>query len=472
MSQRPTPDTNATRNVSMPLRGKSRLQQNALAAFVHAIPLALMLFTPSAASGQQPASTPSGIASNAAACHDPAGWNIACLRARYSGPAAAWPAPTIDAGVQWHEWAPVPPVASPPLQWTAANPGQAELAADVARPAVVALGQMLFFDTRLSRKGEVSCASCHQPQRAFTDGLPLAVGEDKLMGRRRSTPLYAAPFAPRLFWDGRAASLKEQVMGPLHDPREMNHDAAGAVARLRENDVYPARFLEAFGDAPAAPSPAAASASPTVVSASSAATATASAATATASAATTPVAQAPGASALTSAIDADRLARALAAYVASLRPEKTRFDDFLAGRADALDDTELLGLHLFRTQARCMNCHNGPLLTDHQFHNIGLSFYGRRNQDLGRYEATRDPADLGRFRTPSLRNVAQAGPWMHNGLFPDLRGLLRMYNAGMGREAPPADPPDPHAPRKSAHIKPLDLSPAEIDALLAFLKTL
>ncbi|MBK1980867.1 cytochrome-c peroxidase [Achromobacter xylosoxidans] len=440
----------------MPLRGKSRLQQNALAAFVHAIPLALMLFTPSAASGQQPASTPSGIASNAAACHDPAGWNIACLRARYSGPAAAWPTPTIDAGVQWHEWAPVPPVASPPLQWTAANPGQAELAADVARPAVVALGQMLFFDTRLSRKGEVSCASCHQPQRAFTDGLPLAVGEDKLMGRRRSTPLYAAPFAPRLFWDGRAASLKEQVMGPLHDPREMNHDATGAVARLRQTDMYPPRFLEAFGGAPAAASPAAASASPTVASASSAATSTAS------TTASTPA----------SAIDADRLARALAAYVASLRPEKTRFDDFLAGRADALDDTELLGLHLFRTQARCMNCHNGPLLTDHQFHNIGLSFYGRRNQDLGRYEATRDPADLGRFRTPSLRNVAQAGPWMHNGLFPDLRGLLRMYNAGMGREAPPADPPDPHAPRKSAHIKPLDLSPAEIDALLAFLKTL
>lgn len=344
----------------------------------------------------------------------------------------------------------------PPLQWTAANPGQAELAADVARPAVVALGQMLFFDTRLSRKGEVSCASCHQPQRAFTDGLPLAVGEDKLMGRRRSTPLYAAPFAPRLFWDGRAASLREQVMGPLHDPREMNHDAAGAVARLRQTDMYPKRFLEAFGGAPVAASPTAASASPIVASASSAATSTAS------TTASTPA----------SAIDADHLARALAAYVASLRPEKTRFDDFLAGRADALDDTELLGLHLFRTQARCMNCHNGPLLTDHQFHNIGLSFYGRRNQDLGRYEATRDPADLGRFRTPSLRNVAQAGPWMHNGLFPDLRGLLRMYNAGMGREAPPADPPDPHAPRKSAHIKPLDLSPAEIDALLAFLKTL
>lgn len=440
----------------MPLRGKSRLLPNALAAVLHAIPLALLLAAPATASGRQPASMPSGIASNAAACHDPGGWNIACLRARYSGPAAGWPAPTIDAGVHWNEWAPIPAVTSPPLQWTAANPGQAELAADVARPAVVALGQMLFFDARLSRKGEVSCASCHQPQRAFTDGLPLAVGEDKLMGRRRSTPLYAAPFAPRLFWDGRAASLKEQVMGPLRDPREMNHDAAGAVARLRQTDMYPARFLEAFGGAPAA-STAAATASSTA----------ASTASTRGSVATAPVASAP-----TSAIDADRLARALAAYVASLRPEKTRFDDFLAGRADALDDTELLSLHLFRTQARCMNCHNGPLLTDHQFHDIGLSFYGRRNQDLGRYEATRDPADLGKFRTPSLRNVAQAGPWMHNGLFPDLRGLLRMYNAGMGREAPPADPPDPYAPRKSTHIKPLDLSPAEIDALLAFLKTL
>lgn len=423
----------------MPFDGKARRRTSVRAVLLHTT-LALTAAA-LAAAGEPVAAEPSAQP----VCHTANGWDAACLRTLYGAPSRAWPAPTIDAGIDWQEWAPVPSVSSPPLQWTAVNPGQAELAADVARPAVVALGQMLFFDTRLSRKGQVSCASCHQPQRAFTDGLPLAVGEDKLMGRRRSTPLYAAPFAPSLFWDGRAATLKEQVMGPLHDPREMNHDAAGAVARLRQNDVYSARFLEAFGGAPVAAS-------------------TASTASTTSMAAT--------ASTATSAIDADRLARALAAYVASLRPEKTRFDDFLAGRADALDDTELLGLHLFRTQARCMNCHNGPLLTDHQFHNIGLSFYGRRNQDLGRYEATRDPADLGKFRTPSLRNVAQAGPWMHNGLFPDLRGLLRMYNVGMGRETPPADPPDPYAPRKSEHIKPLDLSPAEIDALLAFLKTL
>ncbi|MGB3435697.1 cytochrome-c peroxidase [Achromobacter sp.] len=368
---------------------------------------------------QTPAAGPSG-------CHGPAGWDAACLRPHYSGSPESWPAPSIDPGLAWREWEAVPPAASPPLSWTAANPGQQELAADVARPAVVALGQMLFFDTRLSRKGQVSCASCHLPQRAFTDGLALAVGEDKLMGRRRSTPLYAAPFAPRLFWDGRAASLKEQVLGPIHDPREMNHDASGVVARLLAADPYPAQFLLAFGAA-AAPQP---------------------------------------------PVDADRLARALAAYVATLRPEPTRFDEFLEGRAKALDDTELIGMHLFRTQARCMNCHSGPMLTDHRFHNIGLSFYGRRNQDLGRYEATRDPADLGKFRTPSLRNVSRAGPWMHNGLFADLKGLLRMYNAGMGREPAPADPPDPYAPRKSEHIRPLELSADEIDALLAFMRVL
>lgn len=389
---------------------------------------------------------------SAAVCRAQAGWDLACLRARYAAPKAQWPAPSIDPGVAWTEWAPVPAASAPALQWTAANAGQAQLAADVATPAIVALGQTLFFDARLSRKGQVSCASCHAPERAFTDGRPLAVGEDGLMGRRRSTPLYAAPFAPRLFWDGRAATLKEQVMGPLHDPREMNHDAAGAVARLDASESYPARFLRAFGAAPAQGSP------PGAVPMSSVPNPPLDAIS---------VAPVPG-----SPIDADRLARALAAYVATLRPERTRFDDFIEGRADALDDTELLGLHLFRTRARCMNCHGGPLLSDHAFHNIGLSFYGRRNQDLGRYEATRDPADLGKFRTPSLRNVARAGPWMHNGLFPDMRGLLRMYDAGMGRDPVPREPPDPLAPRKSEHIRPLDLSADEIDALMAFMKVL
>lgn len=362
-----------------------------------------------------------------AVCLNDGEWDGACLRAQYADPPSDWPAPDIDAGITWAEWATVPSPSAPPASWLAANAGQAQLAQDIQQPDVVALGQMLFFDAHLSRKGQVSCASCHQPQRAFTDGRPLAIGEDRLMGRRRSTPLLAAPFAPSLFWDGRAASLKAQVLGPVQDSREMNHELGDAIARLRNLPPYPAQFLKAFG---------------------------------------------PGGGIDGKAVDTDRLARALAAFVATIRPQTTRFDAFLNGQHDALDERELLGMHLFRTQARCMNCHSGPLLTDHQFHNIGLSFYGRRNQDLGRFEVTRDPADLGTFRTPSLRNVSQAGPWMHNGLFTDLKGLLRMYNAGMGRDPAPTNPPDAYAPRKSEHIRPLDLSADDIDALLAFLKVL
>jgi len=376
-------------------------------------------------------------ADSSAGCFDGEQWNIACLRTQYAGPASHWPAPDIDAGIAWTEWTTVPPPSAPPSTWLAANAGRTQLAEDIQKPDVVALGQMLFFDAHLSRKGQVSCASCHQPQRAFTDGSPLAVGEDRLMGRRRSTPLFAAPFAPRLFWDGRAESLNAQVLGPVQDSREMNHDLKDAIARLRNLPPYPAQFLKAFGSGDVSKD-----------------------------------AAVDGVAVDAAAVDTDRLARALAAFVATIRPQATRFDAFLNGQRDALDDRELLGLHLFRTQARCMNCHNGPLLTDHQFHNIGLSFYGRRNQDLGRFEVTRDLADLGTFRTPSLRNVSQAGPWMHNGLFTDLKGLLRMYNAGMGRDPAPAEPPDVYAPRKSEHIRPLALSADDIDALLAFLNVL
>lgn len=376
-------------------------------------------------------------ADSSGACFDGGQWNIACLRTQYAGPASHWPAPDIDAGIAWTEWTTVPPPSAPPSTWLAASAGRTQLAEDIQKPDVVALGQMLFFDAHLSRKGQVSCASCHQPQRAFTDGRPLAVGEDRLMGRRRSTPLFAAPFAPRLFWDGRAESLKAQVLGPVQDSREMNHDLTDAIARLRNLPPYPAQFLKAFGPGDVGKDEAV-----------------------------------DGVAVDTAAVDTDRLARALAAFVATIRPQATRFDAFLNGHHNVLNDRELLGLHLFRTQARCMNCHNGPLLTDHQFHNIGLSFYGRRNQDLGRFEVTRDLADLGTFRTPSLRNVSQAGPWMHNGLFTDLKGLLRMYNAGMGRDAAQAALPDAYAPRKSEHIRPLALSADDIDALLAFLNVL
>lgn len=346
-------------------------------------------------------------------------WDAACLRAMYGDVPARWPQPAIDQGVRWTEWSVVPPAGAPPETWTASNPGQARLNADLRQPAIITLGAVLFADPRLSGNGQISCATCHQPEHAFSDGRPLAVGADGLMGRRRSMPLFAAPFAPALFWDGRAASLQEQVLGPIADPREMNHDLASARARVAGLEDYSALLQAAYGDAE---------------------------------------------------VSDARLARALAAFVATLRPPATRFDRFLEGDPAALDDREMIGLHLFRTQARCMNCHQGALFTDHALHNIGLSFLGRRNQDLGRYEVTRMPEDIGRFRTPSLRGVSRAGPFMHNGIFPTLIGVVRMYNAGMPSGRVPAG--TALKSEKSRLIRPLDLTADEIDALVAFLGAL
>ena len=342
----------------------------------------------------------------AAACFRDATWDGACLRALYQGAPASWPRPSIDVGVAWQEMGLVPEKAPEPVD----NPSS---------PTKVDLGRQLFFDPRLSRQGSVACASCHMPARSFTDGRIKAVGEDKMMGRRRTPTLFAAPFAPSLFWDGRAVTLEEQVLGPIQNPFEMNHALADVVSRLEGLPEYRASFAAAFG---------------------------------------------------TGALSSGSVAKALAAFVRTIRPEPGRFTQFLSGQTAALTDQEVLGLHLFRTKARCMNCHSGPLLSDMAFHDLGLSFYGGRNQDLGRFEVTRDKADLGHFRTPSLWGVSKAGPWMHNGIFPQLLGVVNMYNGGMGTVT--GEPDDPYLPKKSPLIKKLNLTPEEIKALTAWLSTL
>lgn len=336
-----------------------------------------------------------------------ANWDVACVRELYSGAPQTWPRPIVDAGVEWQEFAPVPKDAPYPPE----NP---------PTPAKVELGRKLFFDTRLSRRGEAACATCHQPARSFTDGRPLAVGDEAMQGRRRSQTLFAAPFSSHgLFWDGRAFTLEQQVLMPISNAFELNHSLAAVAASLAKLDDYRPLYAAAFGT------------------------------------------RTPG---------AVEVAQALATFVRSIRPPHTRFDDFLKGRRGALTDQELLGLHLFRTKARCMNCHSGPLLTDFRFHDLGLSFYGRRNQDLGRFEVTRDKAHLGQFKTPSLRGVALAAPYMHNGVFPTLLGTVRMYNAGMGTVTGKAG--DPYLPRKSPLIRRLELTEPEIAALVAWLGTL
>lgn len=292
-------------------------------------------------------------------------------------------------------------------------------------PAVAALGQRLFNDPRLSRSNAVACISCHSPAHSFADNKRVSVGHDGRLGQRNTPGLLGVAQITPLFWDGRASTLEEQALGPLQHPDEMAMDAAALPAKLATQGDYAAQFDAAFGKG--------------------------------------------------AGVTLARILTALADYQRTLLPPVTRFDTFLEGRRTALNDRELLGLHLFRTKARCMTCHSGALLTDQQFHNLGLSNYGsRKYEDLGRYLATGKNEDVGKFRTPGLRGVAQSGPWMHNGAFAQMVGMLNMYNAGMSRPAPhdAQQAADPKFPVTSPLLQPLQLTSDEIIALKTFLEVL
>ena len=280
------------------------------------------------------------------------------------------------------------------------------------------LGKLLFFDPRLSGSGQLACHSCHDAQLGWGDGRRVAAGHDRQAGKRNAMTLQNAARFERLFWDGRANGLVELALQPIESAVEMNADLNQVIDRLGRIPGYPQRFENAFG-------------SP--------------------------------------AVSAERIAQAIASFVRSLGSRPSRFDRFVRGSHDRLSDREVVGLHLFRTRARCMNCHHGPRFSDGRFHHTGLSYYGRRFQDLGRFEVTGEPEDRGSFRTPTLRHVRHTGPWMHNGLFTDFTGILRMYNHGITFLSTRQRS---GAPALSPLIRPLDLKRDEIEALEAFLDAL
>ncbi len=337
--------------------------------------------------------------------------DYACLRETYSRPPAQWPPPQVDGDVAWQELGPLPDRAPSP-------PGQP------FSEARAALGEQLFFDPKLSRSGQIACASCHEPDLAFADGRKVSFGHDRQAGRRNSPSVAMSGFTQHPFWDGRAQGLEGQALMPVVDPLEMAFSIEELLVRLNADSTYRDRFAAVFGEA---------------------------------------------------TIQADMLRQALANYQRTLVrfARNTRFERFLRGQHDALDDRQLHGLHLFRTKARCMNCHHGATLSDDDFHNAGMTYYGRKYEDLGRYEVTGKVEDVGRFRTPSLRLVSKTGPWLHNGLFPDLMGVLNFYNVGMPRPKPTAaQRDDPLFPQTSPRFKALNLSRDELSALRSFLDAL
>ena len=332
-----------------------------------------------------------------------------------------------------------PPLGLPAVPYPADNP---------VTVRKVALGRKLFFDRRLSLNDTVSCAMCHIPQQGFTSNeLATAVGFEGRSMRRNAPSLYNVAYHRRLFHDGREHNLEQQIWGPLLAANEMANPSVGAVlSKLRALPDYQGLFEAAFAG------------------------------------------QGPG---------MENVGKALASYQRTLISANSPFDRwYYGGDAQAVSAQQQRGFELFTGKAGCASCHlvnrHTALFTDDGLHNTGLGYrdsMGIRpakqrvqaapgvflevdrhlidavgqpmTPDRGRYEITQNPADRWQYRTPGLRNVALTAPYMHNGAFSSLRQVIQFYNQGGV----------PHALLDS-RIRPLNLDPADMDALVAFLHSL
>lgn len=275
-----------------------------------------------------------------------------------------------------------------------------------------ALGEQLFFDTRLSANGKISCASCHIPAFAFSDTAAFSRGWKGGLTTRNTPPLVSISERAPLFWDGRSPSLEDQVLHPLTHPVEMGMTRERLHKVLNRDAHYVKAFLKIYGKKP----------------------------------------------------DTDLLARAIAAYERSLDAYDAPFDRYMFGDSNAISPAAIRGRQVFLDKGRCFECHFSPHFTVDDFRNIGL-FDGRRLNDSGRFAVTRDPSDIGRFRVPGLRNVALTAPYMHNGMFRTLEEVVEYY-----------DNPEKIVPnaigRDTLLARPLGLTSGEKADLVAFMKSL
>jgi len=259
-------------------------------------------------------------------------------------------------------WAELGPLPAGPF----GNPGD-------SLSRLIELGKALFFDPRLSASGTISCATCHDPAMNWTDGKEKSIGHEGAVNKRNSPTIQNTWFYKKLFWDGRARDLQDQAFAPIISESEMGSDMPDVMRTLRNIRGYKELFSKAYG---------------------------------------------------TPGIDPDRMTGAIAAFEKTILSNKSRFDKFLAGDKKALSNRELRGLHLFRTKAKCMNCHNGPMFSDNQFHKSIFP----AGDDKGLYKVTHKEEDTAKFKTPSLRDVMRTGPWGHDGVLKHMEDILLAYN--------------------------------------------
>ena len=325
---------------------------------------------------------------------------------------------------------------SDPPPWEAANPVRplpvAPIGPDIdlaalktpPTPERIRLGRWLFYDTRLSADGTVSCATCHEPEHAFSQGTSVATGIRGQKGRRKAPTFInqAVTLFPHFFWDGRAGSLEEQALGPVVNPIEMGNTHEGMVRTVGAVPGYRMYFAEAFG---------------------------------------------------TDEITKERIAQAIADYERTRMSGNSPYDRWRRTRDAAAVPAEVkLGHELFFGKAGCVQCHVGSRFTDNNFHNIGIGWDDSKQAflDEGRWATTKGTtnegfgtSDRGAFKTPTLREVSKRAPYMHDGSVATLREVVEYYNRG-GNKNPYLDPKMP--------VKPLGLTPAEVDALVAMMNSL
>ena len=276
-------------------------------------------------------------------------------------------------------------------------------------PAKIALGKKLFFDKRLSADGTVACATCHAPRFGFTDGQPVSTGIGGQQGGRSAPTVINRLFSKQQFWDGRAADLEDQALGPIQSPIEMGNTLENVMATLEKLPGYVAAFKTAYGDPQITP---------------------------------------------------ERIAQAIASFERTVLSGNSPFDRYAAGAKQALSAAARRGLALFRGKTGCQFCHAGFNFTDERYHNIGVGM-DKLKPDSGRYTVTKQEADTGAFKTPTLRHIHATTPYMHDGSLKTLMAVVEYYNKG--------GTPNPHL---SKQIKPLNLTKQEKADLVAFLHAL
>ena len=272
--------------------------------------------------------------------------------------------------------------------------------------AKIELGKQLYFDPRLSQDNTVSCATCHDPAKGWSNGEPVATGIGGQKGGRSAPTIINSAYQKFQFWDGRALELEGQALGPMQNPIEMNMKLTDLIPKINKIEGYRRQFQEVFGGE----------------------------------------------------ATAENVAKAIAAFERTILSGDAPFDRFKAGDKKALSEAAQRGMTVFFNKASCSACHAGPNFSDGSFHNIGIGM-DKKEPDLGRFAETKVVGDKGAFRTPTLREIARTAPYMHDGSLATLEDVVNYYDKG-GIPNPQLD----------EEIFPLKLTDQQKADLVTFLK--